>query len=153
MSADSAESDDAGYLVAPAEWPGDAGAIRSIRQAVFVRELGIPEDLEWDGRDPECAHLLAYDMAGNPIGTARMQADGHIGRMAVMPDWRGRGVGSALLLMLIELAAAHGLDEVYLNAQCGAADFYHRHGFIGVGDEFEAAGIPHIRMSRFTTDP
>ena len=153
MSADSAESDDAGYLVAPAEWPGDAGAIRSIRQTVFVHELGISEDLEWDGRDPDCAHLLAYDMAGNPIGTARMQADGHIGRMAVMPDWRGRGVGSALLLMLIELAAAHGLDEVYLNAQCAAADFYHRHGFIAVGDEFEAAGIPHIRMSRFTTDP
>mgnify|MGYP000958314653 CR=1 FL=1 len=73
MTADSAESEDAGYLVAPADWPGDAGAIRSIRDAVFVRELGIPADLEWDGLDPDCAHLLAYDMAGNPIGTARMQ--------------------------------------------------------------------------------
>jgi predicted GNAT family N-acyltransferase len=120
---------------------------------VFVRELGIPADQEWDGLDPECAHLLAYDMDGNPIGTARMQADGHIGRMAVLPDWRGRGVGSALLLMLIELAAAHGLDEVFLNAQTAAADFYHRHGFIASGEEFSAAGIPHIRMSRFTTDP
>lgn len=153
MTADSAESEDAGYLIAPADWPGDAGAIRSIREAVFVRELGIPADQEWDGLDPDCAHLLAYDMAGNPIGTARMQADGHIGRMAVLPAWRGRGVGSALLLMLIERAAAVGLDEVYLNAQTAAATFYFRHGFIATGEEFEAAGIPHIRMSRFTTDP
>lgn len=153
MTADNAESEETGYLIAPADWPGDEAAIRAIRDAVFVRELGIPADLEWDGLDPDCAHMLAYDMAGNPIGTARMQADGHIGRMAVLPEWRGRGVGGALLLMLIDLAAAHGLDEVVLDAQRSAAGFYHRHGFIAVGDEFEAAGIPHIHMSRFTGDP
>lgn len=153
MTADNAESEDAGYLVAPADWPGDEAAIRAIRDAVFVRELGIPAELEWDGLDTECAHLLAYDMAGKPIGTARLQADGHIGRMAVLPDWRGRGVGGALLLMLIDLATAHDLDEVFLDAQSSAAGFYHRHGFIAAGDEFEAAGIPHIRMSRFTGEP
>lgn len=153
MTAESAEPEDAGYLIAPADWPGDAGAIRTIREAVFVHELGVPVELEWDGLDPDCAHLLAYDMEGNPIGTARMQADGHIGRMAVLPAWRGRGVGGALLLMLIELAAAHELDEVYLDAQTAAAGFYHLHGFIASGDEFSAAGIPHIRMTRFTADP
>ena len=153
MTAESAETENTGYLVAPADWHGDEASIRTIRDAVFVRELGIPEDLEWDGLDPACAHLLAYDMQGNPIGTARMQADGHIGRMAVLPEWRGRGVGGALLLMLIELAAAHELNEVYVDAQTSAANFYHQHGFIAVGDAFEAAGIPHIRMSRFTADP
>lgn len=153
MTADSADTEDAGYLVAPAHWPGDESAIRAIRTAVFVRELGIPDELEWDGLDPDCAHLLAYDMAGRPVGTARLQADGHIGRMAVLSEWRGRGVGGALLLMLIDLAAAHGLDEVFLDAQTAAAGFYHRHGFIASGDEFEAAGIPHIRMTRFTAEP
>jgi len=153
MTAESTEAEDAGYLIAPADWPGDEASIRAIRDAVFVRELGIPHELEWDGKDVDCAHLLAYDMQGNSIGTARMQADGHIGRMAVLPEWRGHGVGGALLLMLIELAAAHGLDEVYLDAQTTAAGFYHLHGFIASGDEFVAAGIPHIRMTRFTTDP
>lgn len=153
MTAEFTETEDAGYLIAPADWPGDAASIRAIRDAVFVRELGIAADLEWDGLDADCAHLLAYDMDGNPIGTARMQADGHIGRMAVLPEWRGHGVGGALLLMLIELAAAHNLDEVHLDAQTQAASFYHRHGFIASGDEFEAAGIAHIRMTRFTTDP
>lgn len=153
MTNDSAENEDAGYLVAPADWPGDAAAIRAIREQVFVREQGVPAELEWDDLDAACAHLLAYDMQGKPVGTARMQADGHIGRMAVLPEWRGRGVGSALLLMLIDLAATHGLDEVFLDAQVAAADFYYRHGFIASGEEFAAAGIPHLRMARFTTDP
>lgn len=153
MTADSIATEDAGYLIAPADWPGDASAIRAIREQVFVQEQGVPAELEWDGSDPHCAHLLAYDMQGNAIGTARMQADGHIGRMAVVREWRGRGVGSALLSMLIDLAAAHGLDEIFLDAQVAAADFYHRHGFIGSGEEFSAAGIPHRRMARFSTDP
>lgn len=153
MTSDIAEPEEAGYLVAPADWPGDEAAIRAIREAVFVRELGIPAGLEWDGRDADCVHLLAYDMAGNPIGTARMLADGHIGRMAVLPDWRGRGVGGTLLIMLMDIAQAHGIAEVFLNAQTAAAGFYHRHGFIAAGDEFESAGIPHIRMARFTGDP
>ena len=152
MSADSAE-DDAGYLVAPADWPGDETTIRAIRERVFIQEQGIPAELEWDGLDSECVHMLAYDMAGKAIATARMQADGHIGRMAVLPEWRGHGVGSSLLLMLVELAAAHELDEVYLDAQTSVASFYHQHGFIATGEEFDTAGIPHIRMSRFTTDP
>ena len=153
MTADSADTEDAGYLVAPADWPGDENAIRALRTAVFVRELGIPEALEWDGLDPDCAHLIAYDMAGRPIGTARLQTDGHIGRMAVLPGWRGQGVGSALLLMLIERAAAHSLDEVFVDAQTAAVGFYHRHGFIASGDTFEVAGIPQLRMTRFTADP
>ncbi len=153
MTADSANTEDTGYLIAPADWPGDETTIRAIRERVFVQEQGVPADSEWDGKDPECVHLLAYDIDGHSIGTARMQADGHIGRMAVLSDWRNRGVGSALLLMLIERAAAHGLAEVYLDAQTSAASFYHQHGFIASGDEFESAGIPHVRMSRFTEDP
>ncbi len=146
-------ADDAGFLVAPADWPGDEQSIRALRERVFIHEQGIPAELEWDGIDADCAHLLAYDMEGNAIATARMQADGHIGRMAVVPEWRGHGVGGSLLLMLVELAAAHKLDEVYLDAQTSVASFYHQHGFIAYGDEFMAAGIPHIRMSRFTSDP
>lgn len=141
------------YLIAPADWPGDEASIRHIRELVFVREQQVPAALEWDGKDAECVHLLAYDMDGNAIGTARMQADGHIGRMAVLPDWRGRGVGGALLQMLIERAAAHALTEVFLHAQTQAAGFYHQHGFIATGDAFEEAGIPHVRMARFTADP
>ncbi|HSH29893.1 MAG TPA: GNAT family N-acetyltransferase, partial [Thiohalobacter sp.] len=110
-----------GFLIARADWETDTSAIRAIRNAVFVDEQGIDAELEFDGADPLCVHYLAYDMNGRPIATARMAADGRIGRMAVLPDCRNQGVGSALLLSLIELAGEHQLDEVYVHAQESAA--------------------------------
>ena len=130
----------------PARWPDDASAIRAVREAVFVAEQGVPAELEWDGRDAGCVQLLALDSRDNPVGTARMLPDGHIGRMAVLAPWRGQGVGRALLGGLLRLAAAQGLEKVWLHAQTRAADFYRRHGFRALGDPFEEAGIPHVAM-------
>jgi predicted GNAT family N-acyltransferase len=132
--------------VRPARWPDDESAIRAIREAVFVVEQGVPAELEWDGRDAHCAQVLALDSRGNPIGTARMLPDGHIGRMAVLAPWRGQGVGRALLGKLLRLAAAQDLEKVWLHAQTRAADFYRRQGFRVVGESFEEAGIPHVAM-------
>lgn len=152
MAADSAKTD-SGYLIAAADWPIDEAALRRIREQVFVQEQGVPTELEWDGKDSECLHLLAYDLAGHAIATARLQPNGKIGRMAVLPAWRGRGVGGALLSMLIERAAALGLSEVFLHAQQSAVSFYHQYGFIATGEPFQEAGITHVSMTRFTSDP
>lgn len=138
-----------GYLVARADWSVDETALRAIRHAVFVEEQGIPAQLEWDGLDEDSAHFLAYDLEGEPIATIRILNDGHIGRLAVLPDSRHQGVGSSLLLAAIELADEHGLDQVFIHAQIESAAFYHLHGFMNEGDPFEEAGIPHIRMSRY----
>lgn len=75
-------------------------------------------------------------------------AAGRIGRMAVVRDWRGKGVGTALLRTLVEQARARGLPEISLHAQRDAVPFYERHGFVPAGAEFEEAGIPHVRMRR-----
>ncbi len=147
------EDDEVGFVVARADWVKDESAIRRIREAVFVEELGIPPELEWDGTDEDCAHFLAYALDGTPIATARLTAEGQIGRMAVLPEWRGHGVGSALLSELLALAEAMGLEMVFLNAQCASAAFYHRHGFLPHGETFEAAGIPHVRLYRYLGDP
>ena len=114
--------DDTRFTVRAAAWPRDMASLRAIRIAVFVVEQNVPEELEWDGIDPECLHALAEDRTGTPIGCGRLLPDGHIGRMAVLSDWRGAGVGAALLNFLIELARARGDREVILNAQdaCGA---------------------------------
>lgn len=138
-----------GYLIARADWSVDETTLRAIRQQVFVEEQGIPADQEWDGQDEQSAHFLAYDLQGAPIATIRMLNNGHIGRLAVLPDWRRQGVGSSLLLAAIELADEHGLDKVYLHAQIDSSTFYHLHGFMNEGEPFDEAGIPHIRMSRY----
>ncbi|HEX2056295.1 MAG TPA: GNAT family N-acetyltransferase [Nitrospiraceae bacterium] len=130
------------------DWAKHEPAIRAVREAVFIREQGVPVDLEWDGLDPLCMHLLAWSDRGEPIGTARMRAEGKIERMAVLESWRGRGVGRALLRTLVELAARRGLVRVTLAAQTHAVGFYERAGFRPVGDLFMDAGIPHRLMVR-----
>lgn len=134
------------FQVRIADWHTDQAALRAVREAVFVREQGVGLELEWDGRDDAAVHVLAVDARQTAIGTARLLADGHIGRMAVLAPWRRRGVGTALLLRLLETARARALGRVFLDAQTHAVPFYGRHGFQTAGSPFMDAGIPHRRM-------
>jgi predicted GNAT family N-acyltransferase len=93
-------------------------------------------------------HALATDESGAPIGCARLLADGHIGRVAVMKAWRGHGVGASLMACLIERARVRGDRSVIVNAQVAAMHFYERLGFSATGDTFDEAGIPHRVMTR-----
>lgn len=131
-----------------ATWPDDREALRQVRETVFVEEQGVPLALEWDDQDATALHLLARNPQGRPIGTGRLLPDGHIGRMAVLPAWRGRGVGGALLRALLVAARQRGLARVRLNAQCSAEPFYAHFGFRAEGAIFEEAGIPHRHMTR-----
>ena len=130
------------------DWTTTESAIRSIRETVFIHEQGVPVELEWDGLDLSCAHVLAWNDREEAIGTARMQQNGTIGRMAVLKDWRRRGVGRALLQTLLELAVRQGLPGVTLSAQTHALGFYERAGFHVVGKPFMDAGIPHRKMEK-----
>ena len=134
------------FTVRLANWQDDGPALRAIRETVFIHEQHVPVELEWDEFDASCLHILALDSAGNPIGTARLLPDGHIGRMAVLKEWRGRSVGSALLLRLLAEAKKRHLQQVIINAQTYAAGFYTRFSFQTAGEEFIDAGIPHVRM-------
>jgi len=122
--------------------------LRAVRETVFVAEQGVPLALEWDELDPQCHHALARDAAGAAIGTGRLTPQHGIGRMAVLRDWRGSGVGDALLQALLRQARALGWNEVVLNAQTSAQGFYARHGFEPEGEVFVEAGIDHQRMRR-----
>ena len=130
------------------EWGTEREAVRSVRQAVFVIEQNVPEEEEWDGLDPECVHVLAEGPDGMAIGTARMTAGGKLGRMAVRGDFRTRGVGTAMLEALVDLARNRGLRRVVLDAQVRALGFYEKRGFAAEGPVFMDAGIPHRWMTR-----
>jgi predicted GNAT family N-acyltransferase len=118
----------------------------SIRTAVFMREQQVPEEFEWDGLDGTAIHLLANDTFGRAVGTARMLPDGHIGRVAVVKHWRGKGVGTELIRAMVREARRRGLHQVHLDAQVGAIAFYERLGFTAEGPEFMDAGIAHRHM-------
>jgi len=129
-------------------WKQAESELRILREFIFIREQNVPPELEWDGKDEDCVHMLARDSQGRAIGTARMTVEGHIGRMAVLRAWRRRGVGSALLKALITVATARQLPRVQLDAQRHAVDFYQRHGFTPQGEVFMDAGIEHQHMTR-----
>ncbi len=133
------------FTVSWVSWQQAEADLRSIREHVFIQEQQVPVALEWDGLDADCQHLLAQDSDGQAIATARLLMDGHIGRMAVLPQWRKRGVGTALLTELLRYCRQHHLDP-FLDAQNHALEFYRKMGFIAVGDEFLDAGIPHHKM-------
>lgn len=129
----------------------DREAMIAIRQAVFVEEQQVPVEIELDGSDTGCRHLLAFDRRAAPgraIGTARMSGAGHIGRIAVVPDWRKRRVGARLVAAMIELARDSGFEAVDLDSQTHAVGFYEKLGFAARGDEFMEAGIAHQNMYR-----
>jgi len=140
-----------GFRILTTDWAHDQARLSDVRRAVFIDEQGVPEALEWDADDAGATHFLALDDQARAIGCARLLPDGHIGRMAVLPDWRGRGVGQALLQAVLATALRQGKRGVSLSAQTHAAGFYARHGFVAEGPVYPEAGIPHIAMHRSLT--
>ena len=136
------------YRIRVADWSADRDKLRSVREAVFVVEQNVPLELEWDEEDERCVHVVAQTKDGTAIGTGRLLPDGHIGRMAVLRGWRRRGVGSALLEKLVDLAGHAGHMVARLHAQSYVVDFYQRHGFTLEAEEFMEAGIAHRYMTR-----
>jgi predicted GNAT family N-acyltransferase len=134
------------FTVSLVSWHDGEPLLRAVREAVFMREQGVPEELEWDGLDEGCRHALALSLQGDAIGCGRLLPDGHIGRIAVLPEWRKRKVGTAIVQALLGEARARGMHEAEVDAQTQAVPFYRGFGFIEEGDEFMDAGIPHVRM-------
>jgi len=135
------------FIVRAANWKLDESAIALVRRAVFIDEQGGPEALEWEAEDVQCHWFVAVGLDQSLIGIVRLTGAGRIGRMAVLPAWRRRGVGRALLAAALTKARDLGFAQVHLSAQIDAIGFYARHGFIAHGPEYPDAGIPHRSMS------
>lgn len=129
------------------DWGSARAEASRIRTTVFVEEQGVPVEIEMDDKDAASVHAIAY-VDGRAVGTGRLLPDGHIGRMAVLKESRGGGVGGAILERLVDEARRRGMKEVALSAQTHALGFYRKHGFREAGPVFEEAGIPHQEMRR-----
>ena len=125
--------------------------ITKIRTRVFQEEQGITSELEFDGLDHSATHLLAY-VDGKPVGTARIRSlDEHtvkIERLAVLPEARRKGIGKQLTQKALTFAQEHHYQTAILNSQLYIKSLYEKLGFTQVGEVFDEAGIPHIKMSK-----
>ena len=129
------------------DYESHAKDICAIRYKVFVGEQKVPEELEIDGLDGQAKHVLAL-VDGVPIGTGRILSDGHIGRVAVLKDYRGLGIGKSIMKDLIKWAQNMNLEKVWLSSQWHAHSFYLDLDFVCVGEIYKEAGIDHIKMFR-----
>lgn len=131
---------------------GDLASCAALRRAVFIDEQGVPEDIEQDGRDGEAHHILAR-LDGRPVGAARILIDGatgRIGRVCVLRECRGRGIGAGLIrAALAHLRGLPGVRRAQLGAQTHALSFYQSLGFTAHGPVYEdGGGQPHRDMER-----
>ena len=127
------------------EYASNTEDICAIRYEVFVDEQNVPVDLEIDGLDGKAKHALAF-VDGVPIGTGRILNDGHIGRVAVLKNYRGLGIGKLIMKELIKCAQDMSLEKVWLSSQWHAHSFYLDFGFVCVDEIYKEAGIDHIKM-------
>lgn len=118
----------------------------NIRRIVFVDEQNCPPELEWENEDVSTHFLATID--GEPVGACRWRqtdAGYKLERFAVLPAYRGRKVGQALVAAALADLPADA-TYIYLNAQLDAMGLYAKFGFVAEGDQFEEAGIQHFKM-------
>ena len=127
----------------------DMEAAFAVRHEVFIVEQGVPPELEHDEADDSAVHVVASDGTA-VVGTARLTRDGEarIGRVAVLPGWRRRGIAGMLLATLEAEARRLGIVEVSLHSQTYVQGLYDRHGYVVTGPGFVEAGIDHVPMSK-----
>lgn len=127
----------------------DIAACRALRRIVFIEEQGVAEADEVDDLDDQAIHILAT-VDARPIGSARLLTMGNVGkvgRVCVLRDARGTGLGAALMQAAVaQFRAMPGITKVKLGAQLQALSFYERLGFTSYGPVFLDAGIEHRDM-------
>jgi len=128
----------------------DREACFAIRIEVFVQGQNVPLALERDAFDESATHILAEDVNGRILGTARLRYLDNIAkieRVAVLEEARGKGIGRGIMAFIIENTAKKGdIAKLKLGSQTHAIPFYAALGFEAVGEEYMDAGIPHRDM-------
>ena len=120
---------------------------QQIRTAVFVQEQGVNVLDEYDAFEEVSQHYLVT-VDSKAVATTRWRFTPNgikLERFAVLPTYRGEGIGKYLVEQVIEEVQKHA-KPIYLHAQIQVVDFYQKLGFEKEGALFEEAGIQHFKM-------
>jgi predicted GNAT family N-acyltransferase len=126
-------------------WQAAENELRAVRTPVFIEEQFVTPEFEWDEIDASAVHLLAT-FENQPIACLRIIHYQKIGRMAVIKQWRGVGLGAAMLQNAISICKERGSKSIYLSAQTHAIHFYQKAGFKQMSEEYCDVDIPHVDM-------
>lgn len=137
------------FIVKIVEYRKYSADIQRVRRLVFHIEQGVDPSLDLDGKDETADHILAY-VENQPVGTVRVryldEQTAKIERLAVLSDFRGRGIGKRLMEEALEIAANKQINTVVIHAQDYVKSLYLKLGFLPDGELFEEAGIAHVKM-------
>ncbi|WP_105216019.1 GNAT family N-acetyltransferase [Pseudoalteromonas sp. T1lg22] len=134
------------YRIHQVDWGSQDSPIRQIRERVFVFELNIPKSVEFDERDNNALHFVAYDENGTPVATARLCQDGLLGRLAVLPDHRNPSIYTEILKYVLINASNCGFKSICINCVLDEVERFKQKGFSPCGCVFMEAGIPRQRL-------
>lgn len=138
-------------IIRIADFSQNFSVIQKIRRTVFQEEQGISTELEFDGLDEICQHLIA-DLNGQAVGTARVRyldnTTAKIERLAVLPLARGKGIGKQITMIALDVIAHQSVSQVVVHAQEYIKGLYENLGFQQEGEIFEEAGIRHVKMRK-----
>lgn len=138
-------------IIKVAETPEEIELCKSVRTKVFQQEQGISSELDFDGEDDACQHILAL-VDQKAVGTLRLKqiepTTYKLQRMAVTNDQRGQGLGRLMVEKAEEHAKENGFEKIILSAQETAKGFYEKLGYEVVGDPYTEAGLPHVKMQK-----
>lgn len=135
------------FRIEQVTWRDAKPDLMSVRVKVFCCEWRIPESLEFDGRDPDAQHVLAYEETNHqPIAAGRLLNNGELGHVAVLIPQRDSEVGKEVVSALLAIAKKKRLQTVTINCVLDAVNFYQDLGFQAAGNVFMEAGIPRQKL-------
>ena len=133
------------FMIRTGSWDELQNDAKLIREQVFIQEQQIAVEDEWDAEDAIALHFVVLDQH-QPIATARLLNNNSVGRVAVLKEYRGKGIGRLLMLEIIQQAKHQQREFLKLSSQVHAIAFYQSLGFNVQGDEYLDCGIPHVDM-------
>lgn len=132
-------------------WDNTKAQITRLRKRVFMDEYKLPLNFLRHRDDGERYHVVGYDdLSGMPVATGCIHEDGHIGRIAILEDWRQtNSVAHVVVDYLMHIARARKMDSVWLNAPTYSLDYFDRHNFYPMGETFEYCGVPMVKIEAY----
>lgn len=136
-----------------AETLNDLNRCLAIRRTVFIEEKNVPESIEVDEMDcleGPCKHFIVC-CNGVDVGAFRLRVNGdcvRLQRFCFLAKERGKGYGSETMRFIEKWSNETGIKKIEFDAKLESSRFYVKNGYVVVSDEFEEAGIPHVKMEK-----